>query len=58
MPSDISTVRRERRGRVLVVRIEREAKRSTCSMTTGPAFGGGLEIALAFEKRPPHWAGH
>jgi len=25
MPSDISTVRRERRGRVLVVRIEREA---------------------------------
>src|SRR5579859_816460 len=36
MPPGISTVRRERRGRVLIVRIDREAKRNAIDrVTTG-----------------------
>jgi hypothetical protein len=36
MPSDISTVRRERRGRVLVVRIDREAPAALDGPLTAP----------------------
>ena len=53
MPSDISTVRHERRGRVLVVRIEREAKRNAIDRGHQLGFvnrvtepGGALAAAL------------
>jgi enoyl-CoA hydratase/carnithine racemase len=54
MPSAESTVRHERRGRVLVLRIEREAKRNAIDRVTT----GGLDEALnLLEDDDRLWAG-
>jgi enoyl-CoA hydratase len=54
MPSDESTVHSERRGRVLVVRIDREAKRNAIDRATA----GGIDEALnLLEDDDQLWAG-
>jgi enoyl-CoA hydratase len=54
MPSDISTVRRERRGRVLVVRIEREAKRNAIDTVTAHGIDEALNL---LDDDDELWAG-
>ena len=44
MPSDESTVRRERQGRVLVVRIDREAKRNAIDRATARGIDEALNL--------------
>ena len=54
MPSAAATVRAERRGRLLVVRIEREAKRNAIDRATAD----GIDAALnRFEDDDELWAG-
>jgi hypothetical protein len=52
MPSDVSTVRHERRGRVLIVRIEREAKRNAIDRVTAHGIDDALNL-LDDDPPPP-----
>ncbi|HEX4089103.1 MAG TPA: enoyl-CoA hydratase-related protein, partial [Trebonia sp.] len=54
MPPGESTVRRERRGRVLVVRIEREAKRNAIDRVTALGIDEALNL---LEDDGELWAG-
>ena len=54
MPSDESTVHSERRGRVLVVRIDREAKRNAIDRTTTSGIDAALNL---LEDDDQLWAG-
>jgi enoyl-CoA hydratase len=54
VPSAEATVRTERRGRVLVVRIEREAKRNAIDRATADGIDGALN---QFEDDDEMWAG-
>ena len=54
MPSGEATVRYERRGRVLVVRIEREAKRNAIDRTTADGIDEALNL---LEDDDGLWAG-
>ena len=54
MPSDISTVRRERRGRVLIVSIDREAKRNAIDRVTALGIDEALNL---LEDDDELWAG-
>ena len=54
MPPGTSTVRREQRGRVLVVRIDREAKRNAIDRVTARGIDEALNL---LEDDDELWAG-
>jgi len=54
MPPDDSTVRRERRGRVLVIRIDREAKRNAIDRVTAHGIDEALNL---LDDDDELWAG-